>query len=80
MDYFNDVLTVFLGLDHGRALAVYEGSESSRDFIKNILICALKMNEALTGLERHEGGQRQHFWVNYPFNSQLWVYIPQFWE
>ncbi len=25
------------------------------DFIKNILICALKMNEGLTGLERHEG-------------------------
>ncbi len=56
MDYFNDVLTVFLGLDRGSALAVYEGSESSRDFITNILICALKMNEALTGLEWHEGG------------------------
>ncbi len=25
------------------------------DFIKNILICVLKMNEGLTGLERHEG-------------------------
>ncbi len=24
------------------------------DFIKNILICVLKMNEGLTGLERHE--------------------------
>ncbi len=25
------------------------------DFIKNILICVLKMNKGLTGLERHEG-------------------------
>ncbi len=25
------------------------------DFIKNILICFLKMNEGLMGLERHEG-------------------------
>jgi len=25
------------------------------DFIKNIFICILKMNESLTGLERHEG-------------------------
>ena len=25
------------------------------DFIKNILICVLKMNEGLTGVERHEG-------------------------
>ncbi len=24
------------------------------DFTKNILICVLKMNEGLTGLERHE--------------------------
>ncbi len=25
------------------------------DFIRNILICVLKMNEGLMGLERHEG-------------------------
>ncbi len=25
------------------------------DFIKNILMCVQKMNEGLTGLERHEG-------------------------
>ncbi len=30
MDYFNDVLTKFLCLDHGSTLAVYGGSESSR--------------------------------------------------
>ncbi len=54
MDYFNDVLTTFLGLEHGGYIAVYAGSESS-DLIKNILICVPKMNEGLTGLERHEG-------------------------
>ncbi len=42
----NNVLTTFLGLERGRKLS---------DFIKNILICVPKMNEGLTGLERHEG-------------------------
>ncbi len=41
MDYFNDVLATFLGLDRGR---VRELSE----FIRNIIICVLKMNEGLT--------------------------------
>ncbi len=31
-----------------------EGQRALR-FIRNILICVLKMNEGLTGLERHEG-------------------------
>ncbi len=43
------------------------------DFIKIILICVLKMNEGLMGLERHEGeyfqGENFHFWVNYPFSN-----------
>ncbi len=30
MDYFNNVLTTFLGFDRGSTLAVYGGSESSR--------------------------------------------------
>ncbi len=30
MDFFNNVLTTFLHLEHGRPVAVYEGSESSR--------------------------------------------------
>ncbi len=30
MDYFNDVLTTFPGLEHGSCVAVYAGSESSR--------------------------------------------------
>ncbi len=52
--YFNKVLTTFLGNDRGSSLAVYGGSESSRISSKNILICVLKMNEGLTGLERCE--------------------------
>ncbi len=47
MDYFNNVLTIFLGLEHGSYVAVYEGSQLL-DFIKNILICVPKMNEGLT--------------------------------
>jgi len=31
------------------------GDKNLSDFIKNILICVLKMNEGLTGVERHEG-------------------------
>ncbi len=41
----------FLCVDCGNILAVYGGSE----IIKHILICVPKMNEGLTGLERHEG-------------------------
>ncbi len=55
MDYFNDVLTTFLGLDRGSILTVYGRIRELLEFIKNILICVLKMNEGLTGLERHEG-------------------------
>ncbi len=52
MDYFNDVLNTFLGLDCGILLWM---ARKLSDFIKNILICVPKMNEGLTGLERHEG-------------------------
>ncbi len=55
MDYFTDVLAMFLDLDRGRTLAVYGRVRELSDFIKNILICVLKMNEGLTGLEQHEG-------------------------
>ncbi len=44
MDYFNG----------GSCVNVYAASESL-DFVKDILICVPKMNEGLTGLERHEG-------------------------
>ncbi len=52
MDYFNYVLTTFLSLDRGRILAVYGRDWELSDFI---LISVPKMNEGLTGLERHEG-------------------------
>ncbi len=53
MDYFNDVVTTFLGLERSSSVAVYGGSKSSQ--IKNTLICAPKMNKGFTGLEWHEG-------------------------
>ncbi len=56
MNYFNDVLTMFLGLDRVKILAVY-GRVIPSDLITNIVICVLKINEGLTGLERHEGEQ-----------------------
>ncbi len=56
MDYFNDVLTTFLGLECVSSVAVYAGSESSRISSKNILNCVPKINKGFMGLERHEGG------------------------
>ncbi len=55
MDYFNDLFAMFLSLDRVRILAVYGKIRELSECIKNILICVLKMNEGLTGLERHEG-------------------------
>ncbi len=57
MDYFNNVLNMFLCVDSGRTLAVYEKVRELLDFIKKkkILLCFPKMNEGITGLERHEG-------------------------
>ncbi len=49
MDCFTDVLTAFLGL------GTFQLLRELSDFIKNIFICVLKMNEGLTGLERYEG-------------------------
>ncbi len=39
MDYFTDVLAMFLCVDRGNILAVFGGSESSRISSKNIFIC-----------------------------------------
>ncbi len=52
IDYFNDVLTTFLGLKRVSCVAVYAGSEKLSNFIKNILICLPKMKVLR---ERHEG-------------------------
>ncbi len=60
MDYFNDVLITFLGLEH--LLAVYGGSESSWISSKIFLICVPKMNEDFTGLEQHEGEELMPEW------------------
>ncbi len=54
MDYFNDDLTTFLGLECDSFIAVCRVRKLLH-LIKNILICVSKMNEGLTGLERHEG-------------------------
>ncbi len=45
MDYFNNVLTSFLGLEHVSCVAVYV--EKLLDFIKNILICVRRWTKVL---------------------------------
>ncbi len=55
MDYFVDHLGTFLDLDRVRTLAVYGRVRELTESNKNILICAPKMNEGLTGLEWHQG-------------------------
>ncbi len=52
MNYFINVFTTFLGLERGSCIAVKV--RKLLTFIKNILICVPKMNEGLTGLERHQ--------------------------
>ncbi len=54
MDYFSDVLTTFLVLERVICIAVWSGRKLSY-LIISILICVVKMNEGLMGLERHEG-------------------------
>ncbi len=54
MDYFNDLLAMFLDLDRVNYIAVYGRVRALSECIKNILICVPKMNGGLTGLERHE--------------------------
>ncbi len=55
MDYFNYVLTTFLGLDSGSFVAHLCRVRKLCDLIKNIQICVPKMNKGRMGLERHEG-------------------------
>ncbi len=55
MEYFTDLLAMFLDLDRVRTLAVNWDGQRALRFIKTILICVPKMNEGLTGLELHEG-------------------------
>ncbi len=51
MDYFVDHLGTFLDLDRVRTLAVYGRVRELSDSNNNILICVLKMNGGLTGLD-----------------------------
>ncbi len=39
MNYFNDLLAMFVSLDHVRILAVYGGSESSQNAYKYLNLC-----------------------------------------
>ncbi len=55
MDCFIDVLTTFLDLGTFQLRCSLWRVRELSDFIRNILICVPKMNEGLTGLERHEG-------------------------
>ncbi len=50
MDYFTNVLAMFLDLDDVSILAVYGRVRELSEYIKNILICVPKMKEGLTGL------------------------------
>ncbi len=51
MDYFNDVLDIFMDLDHSSIFAVYGRLSELSKFMKNILICVTKINIGLIGLE-----------------------------
>ncbi len=48
---FTDVFTTFLDLGTFQLCCCLWSVRQLSDFIKNILICVLKMNEGLTGLE-----------------------------
>jgi len=44
-----------MDLERGNVIAPYVGLTEPSDFNKNISICVPKINEGLTGVERHEG-------------------------
>jgi len=50
-------LVAFWASESVNYLAVNGGLTEPSDFMKNILISVPKMNEGLTGVERHEGEQ-----------------------
>ncbi len=53
MDYFNDVLTTFLGLERGIQLLSMQGPKALGFHQKYLNLCY--KNESLMGLEEHEG-------------------------
>lgn len=58
MNYFNDVLTSFLGLECFSFVALAMEGQKALGFNKkkkkSFLICVPKMKKGYTGLERHE--------------------------
>ncbi len=56
MDYLTMSLLPFWALNVVVVLLSMQGQKIS-DFIQNMLICVAKMDDGLTGLERHEGDQ-----------------------
>ena len=56
MNYFKNMsLVPFWVFESVNYLAVNAGLTEPSDFIRNILICVLKMNEGLTTVEQHKG-------------------------
>jgi len=54
MNWFKYVFSTFMDLERGNVIAPYIGLTEPSDFNKNISICVPKMNEGLTGVERHD--------------------------
>ncbi len=54
MDYFTNLLAMFLDVDCVYYIAVYGRIRELSECIK-MHLCVPKMNEGFTGLERHEG-------------------------
>ncbi len=68
MDYFTDLLAMFLDVDRDYYIAVYGRIRQLSECIKTILNCVPKTNKAFTGLERH-GGK----WLMTKFSFWGWV-------
>ncbi len=76
MDYFNDVLTTFLGLEPGSCVAVYAGSESS--WIWSKIAVSRRWMMVLwvwSDLRVRNLWQNFHFWVNYSFKAPVILWI-----
>ncbi len=78
MDYFNVVLTTFLGLERVSCVAVYTGSESSQ-FIKHVLIVFWRWTKVLrVGTTWRVGNlwQNFHICVDYSFKVLVVIWFP----
>ncbi len=79
MDYFDDVLTMFMDLDHVRILASMSGSKSSWNSSKISQFVFRRWTKVLqvwNDLRVSNKLQNFHFWVNYSFkefNKSYWL-------